>query len=487
VSQGAFPGQNGKIAFQSDAGGDEEIYSVNPDGTGLSQLTTNSVDDVLPAWSPDGTKMAFFRSGEASGIYVMNADGTDQHRVGPGGRPSWSPDGTKIVSGVPFGGFDVLDVATGEVTSVPAPPDSGSPKWSPDGRTFLFERFVAGGYRIWAMDVDGTDARQLTTPTCGNVPGGQHDHRTPSWAPDGSWFAYHQREFNPDADCFNGLVLRRFDGSSGSFVPDSEDYMQPEWSPDRTRLVAADFFSEDIIYTLPLSGTGYQIVAASSTGFLMHPDWQPLPVNTPSNHQVPLAANKLRASLVPAFTPCTSPNREHGPPLVGGSCSPPQPRSTYLSLGGGSGSPPSSVGKVSIRTRLGTPGGADDTDVNLRLRLTNVMRAADLSEYTGEVLVSATVRVTDWQGGDGPTRVSSTIRDFPLEFDATCVSTPTSPVKSTCAANTTLDALIPGSTPEGTYAVWAIDQVKVYDAGPDENTATAADNAALAVQGVFVP
>ena len=53
--------------------------------------------------------------------------------------------------------------------------------------------------------------------------------------------------------------------------------------------------------------------------------------------------------------------------------------------------------------------------------------------------------------------------------------------------DTTLDALVPGSVAEGSRTIQALGQVRVFDGGPDENADTAADNALLAVQGVFVP
>ena len=92
----------GKIAFDSNRDGNDEIYVMNSDGTNLTNLTNNPADDEFPSWSPDGTKIAF-ESGYD--IYVMNADGSDWTRLtnwspdNPawGQDPSWSPDGTKIV------------------------------------------------------------------------------------------------------------------------------------------------------------------------------------------------------------------------------------------------------------------------------------------------------------------------------------------------------------------------------------------------------
>src|SRR5918993_4906550 len=73
----AFPGQNGKIAFDSTRdGGNEEIYTMNPNGQGVDPLTNNPKVDSDAAWSPDGNKIAFESArGGNSEIYTMNPNG----------------------------------------------------------------------------------------------------------------------------------------------------------------------------------------------------------------------------------------------------------------------------------------------------------------------------------------------------------------------------------------------------------------------------
>jgi Tol biopolymer transport system component len=80
-----------------------EIYTIPADGGSATQLTNNDVSNYEPAWSPDGTQIAY-TNGRA--LWVMASDGSDQHLASPSaigdaavwGAPAWSPDGTRIVS-----------------------------------------------------------------------------------------------------------------------------------------------------------------------------------------------------------------------------------------------------------------------------------------------------------------------------------------------------------------------------------------------------
>jgi hypothetical protein len=78
-AQAAFPGQNGKLAYESGDDGDWDIYVVNQDGTGKEQLTHNTVLDREPAWSPDGSQLAFICcSAGSTEVWVMSATGTNR-------------------------------------------------------------------------------------------------------------------------------------------------------------------------------------------------------------------------------------------------------------------------------------------------------------------------------------------------------------------------------------------------------------------------
>ena len=77
-AEATFPGKNGRIAYANYDGTDYEIYTINPDGSGKTQLTHNNTDDIDPAYSPDGKKIVYAGQDGQGGdleIYTINARG----------------------------------------------------------------------------------------------------------------------------------------------------------------------------------------------------------------------------------------------------------------------------------------------------------------------------------------------------------------------------------------------------------------------------
>lgn len=176
-----------KIAFQSNRDGNLEIYVINADGSSPTRLTTDSSSDYAPAWSPDGTKIAFqsFRDG-TSQIYAMNSDGTNQTRLTNHSAydyfPTWSPLGDKIgFSSNRDGNLEIYVMNTdgsGQTRITNNSFVDHWAAWSPDGSKFTFITDRDGNFEVYVMNVDGTNAINLSNNSATEF--------YPVWAPLGT-------------------------------------------------------------------------------------------------------------------------------------------------------------------------------------------------------------------------------------------------------------------------------------------------------------
>jgi TolB protein len=171
-----------RIAVSSNRDGNNEIYVMNVDGSGVRRLTNHPAGDIAPTWNPTGTQIAFTSDRTGVGapqIYVMNADGTGLRRITTtesyADRATWSPapyNEIAFTARTPAG-FDIkaYDLATGQTRQLTFGEGSNeSPSYSPGGRHIAFTSSRAGRVQIFTMTRDGRDVRQVTRDGVNQTP-----------------------------------------------------------------------------------------------------------------------------------------------------------------------------------------------------------------------------------------------------------------------------------------------------------------------------
>jgi Tol biopolymer transport system component len=281
----AFPGSNGAIAFARNG----HIWKIEPDGTQVKIAKGEQ-----PSWSPDGSRIAYIRSGRRSyQIWTMAADGSDRTPIltAPSfyAAPSWSPDGLRLVfSGLGRTGPVNHDLYTiranapfGHPVALTQTPDADeeNPEWSPNGTKIAFDQLACTtncGYRIGVVDPDGAHYTLLTPETF-------DDETLPDWSPDSSTLLFTSNRADPDGlfdyDVFSmaatGGPVTRITRGAGDARTSS-----PAWAPDGTRFAyvhEGPLHATVTLRTAAPDGSSVVRLCRVSSFFDQPPDWQPIP------------------------------------------------------------------------------------------------------------------------------------------------------------------------------------------------------------------
>ena len=273
----------GVIAFSSYRNGESEIFTVHPDGTNLTQLTTNEKRNSRPDWSSAGDRIAYVSrvSYDNYDLYMMNADGSGFRRFNRDANsfesePAWSPDGTQLaftsnrqITENTFDGRFNIFIMDAEGGNHRLLTDFGgsnsSPDWSPDGTKIAFQSTVDENLEIYTISPDGANLINLTQNEASDY--------TPAWSPDGSKIAFvSDRNGNED------IFVMDADGSNVVQLTTTPSYDKgPAWSPDGNFIVYyANWGLNAEVYVIRADGSAiYQITHHGNfDGF---PDWRASP------------------------------------------------------------------------------------------------------------------------------------------------------------------------------------------------------------------
>ncbi|HEV7474865.1 MAG TPA: Calx-beta domain-containing protein [Pyrinomonadaceae bacterium] len=281
VAQTAF---NGRIAFSSTRNSQGiDVYTVNPDGSSAVRLTDDLGSaanpdlpsyDFDPAWSPDGTKLAFTsnRDGGSFDIYKMNADGSNIQRLtnnpASQGEAAWSPDGTKIafrrgggcvILAKPHESRNdddpcapliyVMNADGSNQVKLSTSAGDVGPVWSPDGSKIAFtvsSQTAPFDSSVYVMNADGSNRTRLTN--------GSEISYVSSWSPDGSKLAFFSnRDTKPDDFYRFQIYLMDADGNNQVRITNNafDDYY-PAFSPDGQQIA----FQRQQLSTSDVGGLG---------------------------------------------------------------------------------------------------------------------------------------------------------------------------------------------------------------------------------------
>jgi len=274
---------NDSIAFASESNDHSGIYLMNADGSQQTLLASSSSDDYeVPTWSPDGKQIAFIARPSntsdiyvATDIYVMNADGSEQTKLtntpGAYNFPAWSPDGTQIsfVKRIP-GESDVyiMDINSGQSKQLVK--YAISPSWSPDGNKIAFVSvdFLYGDPQTgipvykYVIKIINVDGSGLTST---DVEGND-----PAWSPDGTRIAFVSQ---------GEVYVMNVDGFRITRLTNMDTHAEfPNWSPDSKRITFAsgsNRYPESFdIYIVNADGSSLMQLTSNSIRDT-HPAWRP--------------------------------------------------------------------------------------------------------------------------------------------------------------------------------------------------------------------
>jgi WD40 repeat protein len=226
----------GLLVERHDLAGQRSFYRLGADGKTFTPFTGVPADARALIPSPDGKTVAYLRSvGTSIELWAMDRDGANRRAIVSGAytveTAAWSPDGSRLALGYTTETVSV-DIATVNAdgtgfTDLTPDPLPGvyidrSPAWSPDGTRLAFSSNRSGTTRLWIMNADGSNARQVLPQSFPS------NEQKPVWAPDTTNFL----AVVANTAAGSGIAFVRADGTDFKQVPIADGPTDPVWLPD---------------------------------------------------------------------------------------------------------------------------------------------------------------------------------------------------------------------------------------------------------------
>jgi TolB protein len=247
-----------KIAMSCDRSGKKEIYVMNFDGTDVKQITTHRSIAFAPAWSPDGTRIAYSlftrHRGNIKNIDLYEYDFRTNNirmlsnRKGINSGASYSPDGNRIALTMSFLGnpeIFSLNPSNGQAERLTSSFGFDvDPSWAPDGKSLAFVSSRTGVPMVFSMTTDGSKVQRLTYAGRYNA--------TPTWSPQNNKIGFAgwiDGKFDIFIMNVDGTTIERLTKNQGN----NED---PHFSPDGIFLAfSSNRTGQQNIYVMNVDGT----------------------------------------------------------------------------------------------------------------------------------------------------------------------------------------------------------------------------------------